>query len=464
MGKIRPLAVFVSLVLGLLGSPGVAQAPAGLQFGDPVPPGAVAVVDGIPIPEATFEEEMVARYLRPGADGQRILSAVEDEMLINAAASAKGLSVTEADLDRKCQELDTQLKASQGKSLADTLAENQIPYAVFRSKTRGVTLLERLCRAELALPPDAPVENLHQRAWLKQARDTAKIDRERASLPAGTVAMVNGQPISSKTFVEQLVIVLDDKEIRKLLDTLVQEVICQRLMQEQKLELTPRDLEAEFELQRATFRAEGQEIPFEDLIRQQTGLGKEAFIATRGFRVKASLARLAQAWFTAADLEQAYPTKANHFGPKITLRHILFGASEKPDPRGKLPSFEAAMTRVSLAQSDAGQGMAFADLVVKYSDDTATKFSGGLLRPFAPGRSNLDQAIVEAGSRLEVGQISAPVRSAFGWHLLQCERRDPLPPLAEVEGDLRRLLAAERFKAAYEAAKLGVRITRSTGS
>jgi foldase protein PrsA len=68
-------------------------------------------------------------------------------------------------------------------------------------------------------------------------------------------------------------------------------------------------------------------------------------------------------------------------------------------------------------------GAKFADLVTQYSTDTASKATGGDLGFFARGK--MVPAFSDAAFALKVGQTSAPVKSPFGWHIINLEDRKP---------------------------------------
>jgi foldase protein PrsA len=65
----------------------------------------------------------------------------------------------------------------------------------------------------------------------------------------------------------------------------------------------------------------------------------------------------------------------------------------------------------------------FAALAKQYSTDTSTKAKGGELGFF--GRGQMVPAFQDAAFALPVGAISAPVKSPFGWHVIQVEEKKP---------------------------------------
>ncbi|MEM6621361.1 MAG: peptidylprolyl isomerase [Pseudomonadota bacterium] len=85
------------------------------------------------------------------------------------------------------------------------------------------------------------------------------------------------------------------------------------------------------------------------------------------------------------------------------------------------------------AELDAGGD--FTALASQHSLDEASN-QGGALGWFA--RDEMAPAFAEAAFDLADGVISAPVQSAYGWHLIRLDgRRDrALPPLEEVQGEI----------------------------
>ncbi|WP_303289290.1 SurA N-terminal domain-containing protein [Marinobacter sp. SS5-14b] len=94
-------------------------------------------------------------------------------------------------------------------------------------------------------------------------------------------------------------------------------------------------------------------------------------------------------------------------------------------------------------------GESFAELAAEYSVDTVSAREGGDLG--YAGRGVYDQAFEEALFALEKGEVSGPVETSFGIHLIQLAdvRRSDVPTFEELAGQLRQELAreqaAERF-------------------
>ncbi len=87
----------------------------------------------------------------------------------------------------------------------------------------------------------------------------------------------------------------------------------------------------------------------------------------------------------------------------------------------------------------------FGDLAGEVSDDDLTRDSGGQLGWFE--LSSMDPAIATALSGLETGEVSAPVASPFGWHILRLEDRME-PDESEARYNARHILVAVEPSAA----------------
>ncbi|PCM45470.1 SurA N-terminal domain-containing protein [Marinobacter sp. ANT_B65] len=110
--------------------------------------------------------------------------------------------------------------------------------------------------------------------------------------------------------------------------------------------------------------------------------------------------------------------------------------------------------------ADAGQTMAtiqerleagesFEELAKEFSIDTVSAKDGGDLG-FA-GRGVYDEAFEEALFALDQGQVSGPVKTGFGVHLIRLDdvRRSEVPAIEELEQQLRGELARERAQEKY---------------
>lgn len=154
-------------------------------------------------------------------------------------------------------------------------------------------------------------------------------------------------------------------------------------------------------------------------------------------------------------IQKAYQDEAARWDQKrkVRVRHVL----AKGDDASARKKIEDARARVE-------KGEDFAKVAAAVSEDENTKDRGGEIGFVSEGL--FDPAFASAALALEKGQLSEPVKSASGWHLVQAEEVVPAKqvPLDQARPEIARelvlrerakALADERAKAALAAARGG---------
>jgi parvulin-like peptidyl-prolyl isomerase len=100
---------------------------------------------------------------------------------------------------------------------------------------------------------------------------------------------------------------------------------------------------------------------------------------------------------------------APHTEEQVWARHILVGTEAEA---------KAALQLIN-------QGVNFAEVAKKYSKDTGSGANGGDLGWF--GKGAMVAEFEEAAFKLKIGEISEPVKSQFGYHIIQVLGRQELP-------------------------------------
>jgi peptidyl-prolyl cis-trans isomerase SurA len=95
-------------------------------------------------------------------------------------------------------------------------------------------------------------------------------------------------------------------------------------------------------------------------------------------------------------------------------RHILIS----PD---QIRTGQEAQAQARSLYNRIREGANFADLARGHSDDVGSAARGGELGWLSPGETV--PAFEEAMNRLAVGQISTPIQSPFGWHIIEVQER-----------------------------------------
>lgn len=117
---------------------------------------------------------------------------------------------------------------------------------------------------------------------------------------------------------------------------------------------------------------------------------------------------------TDKELQDAYAA----YKPDIQARHILVND-------------EATANEVKTKLTN---GEKFEDLVTQYTQDTATKSNGGDLGWFGTGA--MDPDFETAAFALKVNEISAPVKTQYGYHIIQVTGIKDKPSFAKMKNTL----------------------------
>lgn len=128
-------------------------------------------------------------------------------------------------------------------------------------------------------------------------------------------------------------------------------------------------------------------------------------------------------------------------------RHILITVEKDADMQTKT----AALNKIKSIEKELKAGGNFIDLAKKYSEDPGSKSRGGDLGFFAKG--DMVPAFEKAAFALNVGQVSAPVLTDFGYHLILLEqkRAGQKPGFDDVKNDLKEVLYQKNAQKRYDA-------------
>ncbi|MFJ8120030.1 peptidylprolyl isomerase [Bacillus mycoides] len=88
-------------------------------------------------------------------------------------------------------------------------------------------------------------------------------------------------------------------------------------------------------------------------------------------------------------------------------------------------------------------GEDFAALAKQYSEDPGSKEQGGELPEFGPGK--MDPKFEEAAYKLEAGQVSDPIQSSYGYHIIKLTEKKELKPFDQEKDNIRKELEQKRL-------------------
>ncbi|MCK9294084.1 MAG: peptidylprolyl isomerase [Desulfobulbaceae bacterium] len=133
-------------------------------------------------------------------------------------------------------------------------------------------------------------------------------------------------------------------------------------------------------------------------------------------------------------------------GEQVQAQHILIRLAPDAGAADK----EKARKTIEMIQDKLKNGESFATLAEQFSEDPGSKSKGGSLGYF--GRGQMVKEFEDAAFATEPGQISPPVQTNFGWHLIHVlDKKAPQKlPLEQVSKEIAARLKADRNEKALE--------------
>jgi peptidyl-prolyl cis-trans isomerase D len=134
---------------------------------------------------------------------------------------------------------------------------------------------------------------------------------------------------------------------------------------------------------------------------------------------------------------------------KVVARHILIKVSQDADPKTVEKTKERAIKIYKLAK----EGKNFAELAKKYSEGPSRN-NGGYLGEFT--KDSMVKPFADKAFSMKPGEISEPVRTRFGWHIIKVEKviDAHTTPFKDAKKDIEKELTDNKAKSlAYDTAE-----------
>jgi parvulin-like peptidyl-prolyl isomerase len=155
---------------------------------------------------------------------------------------------------------------------------------------------------------------------------------------------------------------------------------------------------------------------------------------------------------TPADLKAYYDEHKNEWD-SVTARHILirFKGSAVPLRDGEKDlTDEEALAKAKDLRAQIVAGGSFEELAKKESDDTGSGANGGALGDFTRGR--MVPQFEEAAFKMKVNEISEPVKTQFGYHVIQVQKHET-KSMADVTPEITEKIGPEMAQKGVDAIK-----------
>lgn len=137
--------------------------------------------------------------------------------------------------------------------------------------------------------------------------------------------------------------------------------------------------------------------------------------------------QLAKSYLTDKEADEEFVRRIySHMSENVEASHILIECGENVSPSDTLAAYNKAMEVYNLLKN----GADFTETAKKYSDDPSVVRNGGALGYF--GALQMVPDFENAAYDLQPGEISLPVRSRFGYHIIKVTNRRPDPGKVKV--------------------------------
>jgi foldase protein PrsA len=261
-------------------------------------------------------------------------------------------------------------------------------------------------------------------------------------------AVVDGQEITRKQLEERVAAVSKaqggqggptDQITRQVLLQLIQDTLVSREAARRGIKISEADVATQIKGIRQQFQTEQE---FQQAL---AGQGLDVETLTERIRNQAAIQKIqdelaAKIAVTDAEVKQAYGDGSRY--EEIRVSHILFAVGQGQDAAPKLKKAKEALARIR-AGSD------FATLAKQLSEDTGSKAQGGDLGAPITRTSQIVPEFLDAAFKMKVGQVSEPVRTQFGYHLIKVTARTK-PKFEAKREEIRKGIADSRGQEAFQ--------------
>ena len=183
---------------------------------------------------------------------------------------------------------------------------------------------------------------------------------------------------------------------------------------------------------------------------------KREFAQYRDQQVRPTLINEAE---VEAEAQKIYQQTKENIGPKGLVKpaHILLFVRQKDSEEKK----QEAKQRIDSIYQALKDGADFAELAKKYSQDPGSAKNGGELPWVAPKQTL--QEFEDAAYKLENGQMSEPVLTAAGYHIIKMIDRKQLEPYDSLRQNILRFIEQRHLRERIIDAKISAMVEASNG-
>ncbi|MFO7153252.1 MAG: peptidylprolyl isomerase [Bacillota bacterium] len=241
------------------------------------------------------------------------------------------------------------------------------------------------------------------------------------------VAKVNGEVITKDELYDLMVKAVGDQA----LDYLITQKIIELEAKKQNITVTDEDINKELE---KVYEAYGGETIFKQNL-ELSGHSLDEYKEELALTIKAKKLVEPRIEITEEEMKAYFDEHKDEFAQEqqVHARHILVDNEN--------------LAREIYEKLKKGED--FAELAKQYSTDTATKDNGGDLGFF--GKGEMVEEFEKAAFSLKVGEISSPVKTEYGYHIIKVEEKKEAqePNYENSKEKIKDILFDQKFQEEY---------------
>lgn len=130
----------------------------------------------------------------------------------------------------------------------------------------------------------------------------------------------------------------------------------------------------------------------------------------------------------------------------------IYDFTEKPNKMNVSHILVKTEDEAKKVKAELDGGAKFEDVAKKYSQDPGSKDKGGNLGDVYYNDKNYDKTFMSNAIALPKGQISAPVKTQFGYHIIKINSKEEYKqiPLEKVKADIEKTLLGDKKQKTFE--------------
>lgn len=363
--------------------------------------------------------------------GQQIIAQQVQDRLVQQEETRRGIAVSEAEVEAKVREAREELRGAPGpkKTLEELLTARKMTLDQLKRELRDQIALERMVRRDLRLGDSVAVQDGHISKWIADVRGQAKLRGLREGLRPGVVAMVNGEEVLEADIIRELADRVPRSELQTLVDHLVDEKIIEKLMAEQKIGVSESDVEAMVKnLEDTVHKRPGMDgVTLESYL---DASNKTLEDIRKQFRHAIGLRKIVAGQVTEAQLRLAFQEfQEAYTGKTVHAEHIVALAVNVHTMQPKdEQAFDRALAKIQNIEARIRGGASFEEMALKESEDPGSAKKAGDLG-FIRRLGDVTEGVAAMVFLLKVNEVSPPVRSAYGYHLVKVVEVRPGKPV-----------------------------------